>query len=123
VPGEWIEQRDTIDPAEILKSENVEQRAAGAAIVGWQRMMDALDCKVIDSDPDPDHGDLIEMTLPGLPEPGRFLRAYCPRNGLIAEGVPRVSDIDGKPVDTVRAAQAWSWGKPEAEFQYPDFVS
>jgi hypothetical protein len=123
VPAEWVECRDTIDPAEILKAENVEQRAAGAAIVGWQRMMDTLDCKVIDSDPDPDHGDLIEMTMPGLSEPGRFLRAYCKRNGLIVEGVPRVSDIDGKAINTVRAAQAWSFGKAEADFSYPDHVS
>ena len=43
-------------------------------------MLDVLDAKVIDSDPDPDHGDLIELTLPGLPEPGLFLRAYCKRN-------------------------------------------
>ena len=123
LPGEWVESRHTIDPAEILKAENVEQRAAGAAMVGWPRMMDQLGCKIIDSDPDPDHGDLIEMTLPGLSEPGRFLRAYCKRNGLIVEGVPRVSDIDNTPINTVRAAQAWSFGMAEAGFQYPDHVS
>ena len=88
-----------------------------------RRMLDVLKAKVVDSDPDPDHGDLIELSLPGLPEPGLFLRAYCKRNGLIVEGVPRTSDIDGKPIKTVRAAQAWSFGKAEADFQYPDFVS
>ena len=123
VPAHWIEQRESLSPAEVLASDNVEQRAAGAAIIGWPKMMEVLDAKVIDSDPDPDHGDLIEMRLPGLPEPGLFLRAYCKRNGLICEGVPRVSDIDGKPIKTVRAAQAWSFGKREDEFQYPDFVS
>ena len=123
VPAEWIINRSSIDPSEILKSDNVEQRAAGAAIVGWARMLDVLKAKVVDSDPDPDHGDLIELSLPGLPEPGLFLRAYCKRNGLIVEGVPRTSDIDGKPIKTVRAAQAWSFGKAEADFQYPDFVS
>ncbi|MGB3388999.1 MAG: DUF6745 domain-containing protein, partial [Pseudaminobacter sp.] len=123
VPGAWIENRDTIDPAEVLRCENVEQRAAGAQIIGWPKMLDVLDASIIDSDPDPDHGDLIELTLPGLPEPGLFLRAYCKRNGLIVEGCPRVSDIDGKAITTVRAAQAWSFGEAEADFQYPDHVS
>ena len=123
VPTHWIEDRANLDPAEVLSCENVEQRAAGMEIVGWAKALDLLDCKIIDSDPDPDHGDLIELTLPGLNEPGRFLRAYCPRNGLIVEGCPRVSDIDGKPIDTVKAAQAWSFGMAENEFTYPDAVS
>ena len=123
VPSEWIENKESVDPASVLKTDNVEQRAAGAAIIGWAKMLDVLDAKIIDSDPDPDHGDLIELTLPGLPEPGLFLRAYCKRNGLIVEGVPRTSDIDGKPIKTVKAAQAWSFGKPESDFQYPDLVS
>lgn len=123
VPEHWIENRENIDPVEILKTENVEQRAAGAAIVGWPKMLEVLEAKVIDSDPDPDHGDLLEVNLPGLPESGLFLRAYCKRNGLIVEGVPKISDIDGLPIKTVRAAQAWSFGQAEAEFIYPDFVS
>lgn len=123
VPQHWIEDRATLDPAEVLACANVEERAAGAAIIGWPRMLDVLDAKVIDSDPDPDHGDLIELTLPGLREPGLFLRAYCPRNGLIVEGVPRVSDVDKKPIRTVRQAQAWSFGVAEAEFEYPHQVS
>lgn len=123
VPDHWIEDRANLDPAEVLAHENVEARAAGMEIVGWARALDLLDARVIDSDPDPDHGDLIELTLPGLDEPGRFLRAYCPRNGLIVEGVPRVSDIDGKPIDTVKAAQAWSFGMSEDEFAYPTQVS
>lgn len=123
VPAHWIEDRHNLDPVEVLKTDNVELRAAGAAIVGWPRMLDALDAKVVDSDPDPDHGDLLEVTLPGLPETGLFLRAYCKRNGLIVEGVPKISDIDGNPIKTVRAAQAWSFGKAEADFIYPDHVS
>jgi hypothetical protein len=123
VPSHWISGRENLSPVEVLKTDNVEQRAAGAAIVGWPKMLDVLDAKVIDSDPDPDHGDLLEVNLPGLPETGLFLRAYCKRNGLIVEGCPKVSDIDGNPIRTVKAAQAWSFGKAEAEFTYPDFVS
>ena len=119
VPAEWIEKRATLDPAEVLKSENVEQRAAGAAIIGWPKMVSRLKRKVIDGDPDTDMGALIELTLPGLREPGRFLQAICVRNGTIVEGIPRVSDIDGKPIETALAAQAWRVGDPQSEYEHP----
>ncbi|PHS06394.1 MAG: hypothetical protein COA78_14350 [Blastopirellula sp.] len=119
VPGEWIENRETIDPAEILKTENVEERAAGAAIIGWPRMLDVLKSKTIDKDENPDHGELIELTLPGLDRPGRFLKAECPRNGIIVEGVPYESDIDGSPINTVLAAQAWRVGETPKSFEFP----
>jgi hypothetical protein len=119
VPAEWIENRATLDPAVVLKSENVEQRAAGAAIIGWPKMVSKLKRKVIDGDPDTDMGALIELTLPGLREPGRFLQAKCPRNGIIVEGVPRISDIDNLPINTVIAAQAWRVGDPQSEYEHP----
>jgi hypothetical protein len=119
LPKEWVENRLTIDPAEILKCENVEQRAAGAAMIGWPRMVAKLKRNVIDGNPDSDMGALIELTLPGLREPGRFLQAMCPRNGTIVEGVPRVSDIDGMPIETVIAAQAWRIGDPQSEYIHP----
>src|SRR5581483_639247 len=100
VPEHWITQRDKLDPSEVLKSKNVEQRAAGAAIVGWPKMVTKLKRKIIDGDPDTDIGALIELTLPGLREPGRFLQALCVRNGTIVEGCPRISDIDGRPIET-----------------------
>jgi hypothetical protein len=119
VPAHWIENRKTIDPAEIIKAPNAEQRAAGAAIVGWPRMLAVLKSKTIDRHGNPEIGELIELTLPGLREPGRFLKAVCPRNGLIVEGVPRVSDIDNLPIETAIAAQAWRIGDPQSEFQIP----
>ena len=119
VPNHWIPNRATLDPTEVLRSANVEQRAAGAAIIGWPRMVKALKRKIIDGDPDSDMGALIELTLPGLREPGRFLQAVCPRNGIIVEGVPRVSDVDNLPIDTVIAAQAWRVGDPQSEYEHP----
>jgi hypothetical protein len=121
VPDHWIENRVNLDPAEVLKSENVEQRAAGAAIIGWPKMVKKLKRKIIDGNPDTDIGALVELTLPGLEMPGRFLQAVCPRNGTIVEGVPRESDIDGLPINTVIAAQAWRDGLPASEYQHPIF--
>jgi len=119
LPKEWVENRETIDPSEIMKAENVEQRAAGAAMLGWPRMISKLKRKVIDGDPDSDVGALIELTMPGLRQPGRFLQAVCPRNGCIVEGVPRISDIDNKPIETALAAQAWRVGLTPSEYRHP----
>jgi hypothetical protein len=82
-------------------------------------MVSALNRRIIDGDPDSDIGALIELTLPGLPEPGRFLQAICPRNGTIVEGVPRISDIDNQPIETAIAAQAWRDGLPASEYEHP----
>lgn len=117
VPAHWIE--GTPDPAEIIAAENVEQRAAGAEIVGWDKMLAVLDARVVDDSGSEDIGQLIELTLPGLETPGRFLKARCPRNGTIVEGVPYVSDIDRWPIDTALAAQAWRDGKSQSEYQHP----
>jgi len=119
VPRTWIMDRESVDPVEVIKAANVEQRAAGAAILGWPRMLAVLKSKTIDKNASSDIGELIELTLPGLPEPGRFLKAMCPRNGLIVEGVPRVSDIDGLPINTALAAQAWRIGDPQSEYEHP----
>lgn len=119
VPAHWIEQRESLDPNEVIQVENVEQRAAGAEIVGWPRMLSALQSKTIDKHDDPEVGELIEMTLPGLDRPGRFLKAQCPRNGTIVEGVPYTSDVDGLPIETAVAAQAWRIGYPQSDFQKP----
>lgn len=120
VPIHWIENRQNLDPNEVIKSTNVEQRAAGAAICGWPKMLSVLKSNVIDDSGNDDIGQLIELNLPGLQEPGLFLKAKCPRNGIIVEGVPRVSDIDGLPIKTALAAQAWRIGDPLSEYIHPE---
>ena len=119
VPAEWIEQRDTLDPMDVLRATNVEQRAAGMQILG-ARMIPALKPRVLDGDPETEIGALVEVRLPGFDQPGRYLQARCPRNGTIFEGVPRVSDIDNLPIDTALAAQAWRIGDPQSEYTPPD---
>ena len=82
-------------------------------------MLSVLKAKVIDKNASDDIGELIELRLPGLSEPGRFLKARCPRNGVIVEGVPYTSDIDGLPINTALAAQAWRIGDPQSEYEHP----
>lgn len=121
IPSEWIEDKANLKAVDVLSVKNVEQRMAGCQILGWAKVADQLDRKIIDGDPNTDIGALVELTLPGLPEPGRFLMAQCPRNGTICEGVPRVSDIDGLPIETAIAAQAWRDALPTAEYTHPSY--
>ena len=119
VPAHWITDTANVSPDEVIRCENVEQRAAGCAIIGWAKLANQMNRKVLDGNPDSDIGALIELTMPGLDEPGRFLMAKCPRNGTICEGVPRISDIDGQPIETAIAAQAWRDCLPQAEYTHP----
>lgn len=115
VPAHWILSPESVGPAEVLATENVEERAAGIAIIGMAKMLDRLQHEIIDSDPDPMKGDLIKVRLPDLPDPAYYLSANCPRNGRIMEAVDP-SEMDEM---TVRGAQAWRLGIPASEFVYP----
>jgi hypothetical protein len=118
IPANWVVNKATVNPAEIINHPNVDARAAGAELVGWARMLDVLQCKIIDDSGSDDIGQLIELKLPGLDKPGLFLKARCPRNGWICEGVPFISDIDNLPIKTALHAQAWRIGDPLSEYQH-----
>jgi hypothetical protein len=76
VPREWIEAPKSIDPKLALTWKNVEQRRALAEIIGWKVILEQLQLKVIDRDPDPQIGTLLEVDLPDSPGE-RFLQVKC----------------------------------------------
>jgi hypothetical protein len=82
-------------------------------------MLDTLEYQIIDDGGSPDVGQLIELKLPGLSQPGRFLKAACPRNSVICEGVPRTDDF-GLPIKTALHAQAWRVGLHPSEYRHPE---
>ena len=43
---------------------NIEQRRAACEIVGWNRILAELDAKSLDKHPDPQIGELVEVSLP-----------------------------------------------------------
>lgn len=102
IPKEWITGRDTLDPMLALTEPNLERRGAAALIIGWDKVLAKLQPRIIDADPDPHIGSLLDVDLPG--EPGqKFLRAKCGTGRDIVLRVP----------PTVRSAQeagAWSYG-------------
>jgi hypothetical protein len=112
VPQEWIERPLDLEPSAALSWTNVEQRRAACEIVGWDRILSALDARVIDQDADDEIGQLVEVTLPDSGRE-RFLRVRCGTGRQFALPVPR-------NMKTAIAAQAWTWGLPTKEFKRPE---
>jgi hypothetical protein len=109
VPPEWIERREALDLSIALTWRNIEQRRVAAEIFGWSRLLERLRCRVIDADRDPRIGTLLECELPDA-GPARFLRVRCGTGREFVLSVPRA-------VQTARAANAWTYGLKENEYQ------
>jgi hypothetical protein len=120
ISEEWVLQRDTIDPSVILECRDTDKRAAGIALFGYHRLKTALKYKIVEGDPSTDIGALVEISIPGLREKGRFLEAICPRNGPVFLGVPKTNpwDNDAPIVDAV-GAQAFLARLPRSAYEHP----
>jgi hypothetical protein len=75
IPKEWI-TGPMISATDALHWANVEQRIIACEIIGWDNILDGLSHKVLDEDPDPEIGTLIEVDIP---ESGKekFLKVRC----------------------------------------------
>jgi hypothetical protein len=101
IPREWV--RPPGPPLEAaLTWENIEQRRAAADLIGWGRVLQELPHRVIDQDPDPMIGTLIEADLPDAPKE-RFLQVLC------ATGRTFVLPV-GTNFGTAREANAATYG-------------
>lgn len=115
IPEEWI--TEGLPSASVaLNWENVEQRRAACEMIGWDNILNELDAKVVDEDPDPEIGTLLEVTLPnGDEEPTqeKFLRVLCGTGRTFALPVP-------PEMTTALEAQAWTWGDDMKSFVKPE---
>ena len=112
VPAHWIEQRDTLTASEIFKEQNAETRRAGCEIIGWDRVLDGIDAKLLDDDGDPQIGALYEGQVPGATK-CTFLRVEC--------GTGRQFVIPTAPgLKTAIEAQAWIANKPVNKWVRPE---
>jgi hypothetical protein len=104
VPHEWITHPEKLDPELALNHENAEMRRCVAEILGWKRVLERLDTKVIDTDRDPEIGQLLEVELHGN------LKVRC---GTGREFVLPV------PPEMTRAleANAWTYGLNPGDLQ------
>lgn len=105
IPREWLAEPGSLTPQDALQWRNVEQRNAACQILGWDKILSALDAKVIDEDPLPQFGTLLEAELPDHGKQ-RFLRAKC------GTGRDVVLLIDDMSINTARAAGAYTYGIP-----------
>ena len=117
IPANWIEQPESLTPQVALSQENSTLRIAAMQIIGWPKMIDLLDGKVIDRHPEGlIGGELVEVAKakfnPAEAGSLKFLRAQCPRNGLIAFRVP-------DDIKTSHEAQAWKAGLPADIYKLP----
>lgn len=114
VPREWVEQRSTLDIRLALEHPNVEQRAAAAELIGWDRVLRELPHKVIDVETSDryDYGKLLQVDLPD--EPGqKFLQVLCATGRTMVLRVP-------PEMMTARQANAWSNGFDDATHFQPE---
>jgi hypothetical protein len=120
VPERWVVERECMDPAEIFECTLTDVRAAGIALFGYARLKQQLRYRIVEGDPSTDIGALVEITLPGLSRPGRFLEAECPRNGPVWLGVPECNPWDNnRPILSAVGAQAFLARLPESAYAHP----
>jgi len=128
IPAEWIEDRNSLTPAVALGLENLELRRTACEMLGWTNILDSLNAEIVDSDPDPQIGTLVEVELPGRPSASaagrharrsaaslkaKFLRVKCGTGREFAVGIP-------PHITKALDAQAWMIGLEPHEFQPPE---
>lgn len=106
VPERWIMEPGALTAQVALAEDNTEKRRAACEILGWAKVLDQLDARIIDKDPDEKIGTLYEADLPDAPGE-RFLKAKC------GTGRDVVVIVD-KSAQTAIQANAMSYGVPES---------
>lgn len=122
IPKNWIMNKKKIDPATVFNERNMERRRAAGEILGWHNIIKQLDTKIIDKNPDPQIGTLVEVSIPNpvqsnwsnWGDPGtlhHFLLVKCGTGREFALEVPTW-------IRNAQQANAWGYGK---EFDWQNF--
>lgn len=113
VPKEWIENPDSLTPKICLTHENMEQRRAACEIYGWDNVINALNPTVIDANPNPSIGTLVEVDLPDIGRE-RFLRVKCGTGRQFALCVTRFNH--NTALECNAATYGWKQGQDINQF-------
>ncbi len=109
IPKSWIVE-NLPSPQEALELWDVERRRVACEMIGWVNIIKELDAKVIDENPDPEIGTLLEVLLPGSRKKDRFLKVRC--------GTGREFVIPVPPNKrTAHGANAWTWGLDTSKYR------
>jgi hypothetical protein len=112
IPAEWIENKEKLNPEIALTWENIEQRRCACEILGWNKILKALDAQVLDEDEDPEIGTLLEVEIPEIGKE-KFLRVMCGTGREFALPVP-------PDMKTALDANAWTFGFDKDSFLKPE---
>jgi len=112
VPEHWIMNKKSLSAKEAITWENIEQRRAAIEIVGWATILKELNAKVIDTDGDPEIGELVEVDIPDIGKE-KFLRVLCGTKREFALPVP-------PEMKTALEAQSWTWSLDLKDFVVPE---
>ena len=110
VPGEWLENKESLTPRTALTWENVEQRRCACEILGWESILSELNAVTVEKDADPEIGELVEVDIPDVGKE-KFLRVTCGTGRTFALPVPPT-------MKTALQANAWTFGYDDGH----DFV-
>ena len=105
---EWILSPEKIQPSFALTHPNVEKRRALCEIVGWDKILQSLEVKIINEDSDAEIGTLVSANLPGEPD-SKFLKVRCGTGRNFVLPVPPT-------MRTALEANAWTWGLDSNEY-------
>lgn len=112
VPEHWITKSKELTAKEAITWVNIEQRRCACEILGWNIILKELNAVVIDSDGDPEIGELIEVDLADIGKE-KFLRVLC--------GTKREFVIPVPPdMKTAMMAQSWTFGLDLKDFVIPE---
>ena len=106
IPANWIDDKASLTAKVALTWPNIEQRRAACEILGWNAVLTELKAKTIDKDPEPEIGELVEVTIPDVGKE-RFLRVRCGTGRQFALPVP-------PDMKTALQANAWTYGIDDA---------
>jgi hypothetical protein len=122
VPARWIEDRQNLSGSEVMAEPNLEVRRSGIEILGWSRIIDDLNGRVIEADTDPEIGAIVELRLPDVERPQRFLRVRCATGRDFALCLPpEFQTMRGYSMP--HCAQAFMAGLTPAEWRKPSITA
>ena len=106
-PEKWIHEKP--GPREAFLWRNTEQRRIACEMVGWESIFKITKAKIIDSDKNPQIGELIMVKLRREGDSEMFLRVKCGTGRDFVLPVP-------SEMKTAREANAWTWGLGPNEY-------
>ena len=112
IPAGWTKGKLPPVP-QLLGWENMEQRRVGCEILGWDKILDSVDCKTLDTHENPQMGELLLVRLPNT-GPELFLKYQCGTGRAFA------SCVTDSRARTVQAAQNWIWSMPSGVDYNPE---